>query len=128
MVTSQVKSRNPKHWLFDRSISGGGILSWLGGHYIDLLCYVMDADIVSVSAVVDTLSGEDIDVEDVASLSFRFSNGALGRLQAGYQLSISGAGYMGTEVRYVYGISRSRGPRVLDALRWSLRIVSRKRC
>ena len=95
MVTSQVKFRDPKHWLFDRSISGGGILSWLGCHYIDLLCYVMDADIVSVSAVVDTLSGEDIDVEDVASLSFRFSNGALGSMQTGYQLSISGAGYMG---------------------------------
>ena len=61
MVTSQVKFRNPKHWLFDRSISGGGILSWLGCHYIDLLCYIMAADITSVSAVVDTLSGEDID-------------------------------------------------------------------
>ena len=95
MVTSQVKFRDPQHWLFDRSISGGGILSWLGCHHIDLLCYVMDADIVAVSAIVDTLSGEAIDVEDVASASFRFSNGALGSLQAGYHLAISGAGYMG---------------------------------
>ena len=95
MVTSQVKFRNPGHWLFNKSVSGGGILSWLGCHYIDLLTYVLGDDIVSVSAMVDTLSGEAIDVEDVASLSFRFSSGALGSMQAGYHLAISGAGYTG---------------------------------
>lgn len=95
MVTSQVKFRNPKHWLFNKALSGGGILSWLGCHYIDLLCYVMGEDIVSVSALVDTQSGEDIDVEDVASLSFRFQSGALGSMQAGYQLVLSKAGYIG---------------------------------
>jgi len=95
MVTSQVKFRNPGHWLFNKSVSGGGILSWLGCHYIDLLTYVLGDDIVSVSAMVDTLSGEAIDVEDVASLSFRFSSGALGSMQAGYHLAISGVGYTG---------------------------------
>jgi UDP-N-acetyl-2-amino-2-deoxyglucuronate dehydrogenase len=95
MVTSQVKFRNPKHWLFNNAQSGGGILSWLGCHYIDLATYILGKDIVQVSGVVDTLSGEDIDVEDVASVTFRFANGALGSMQAGYQLAISGAGYMG---------------------------------
>ena len=95
MVTSQVKFRNPKHWLFNQAQSGGGILSWLGCHYIDLVSYVMGEDIVEVSGIVDTLGGEDIDVEDVATLSFRFANGALGSMQAGYHLAISGAGYMG---------------------------------
>ena len=95
MVTSQVKFRNPKHWLFKKAQSGGGILSWLGCHYIDLVTYILGQDIVQVSGVVDTLSKEDIDVEDVASLTFRFANGALGSMQAGYQLAISGAGYMG---------------------------------
>ncbi|MBT4141041.1 MAG: Gfo/Idh/MocA family oxidoreductase [Candidatus Latescibacteria bacterium] len=95
MVTSQVKFRNPKHWLFNNAQSGGGILSWLGCHYIDLVAYVLGEDIVQVSGTVDTLSGEDIDVEDVASLTFRFANGALGSMQAGYHLAVSGAGYMG---------------------------------
>lgn len=95
MVTSQVKFRNPKHWLFNKAQSGGGILSWLGCHYIDLVAYILGQDIVQVSGMVDTLSGEDIDVEDVASLTFRFANGVLGSMQAGYQLAISGAGYMG---------------------------------
>ena len=35
MVTTQVQVRNPQHWLFDNDKSGGGILSWLGCHYID---------------------------------------------------------------------------------------------
>jgi len=95
MVTSQVQFRNPKHWLFNKSQSGGGILSWLGCHYIDLITYILGQDIVQVSGTVDTLSGEDIDVEDVASLTFRFANGALGSMQAGYQLAVSGPGYMG---------------------------------
>lgn len=95
MVTSQVKFRNPQHWLFNKAQSGGGILSWLGCHYIDLVSYILGQDIVQVSGTVDTLSGEGIDVEDVASITFRFANGAIGSMQAGYHLAISGAGYMG---------------------------------
>lgn len=95
MVTSQVRFRDPGHWLFDKAVSGGGILSWLGCHYLDLLRYLLGDEAVSVSAMVDTRSGEAIDVEDVASMTVRFSRGAIGSLQAGYQLPISGAGYMG---------------------------------
>ena len=109
MVTSKVKFRNPQHWLFDRSVSGGGILSWLGCHYIDLVCYVLGQDIVSVSAIVDTLSGEKIDVEDVASLSFRFDSGAVGSMQAGYHLAISGAGYMGPSYDTYMGFRGKEG-------------------
>ncbi len=109
MVTSQVQFRDPTHWLFDRSVSGGGILSWLGCHYVDLLRYLLDDEIVSVSAMVDTVSGEAIDVEDVASVSVRFSTGVIGSLQAGYQLSISGAGYMGPSYDSYVAIRGSEG-------------------
>ncbi|MDA0747395.1 MAG: Gfo/Idh/MocA family oxidoreductase [bacterium] len=109
LVTSQVKFRNPSHWLFDRSKSGGGILSWLGCHYLDLLSYVLGERIVEVSAMVDTLSGEDIDVEDVASLSFRFENGTLGSLQAGYELAMSNAGYLGPNYDSYMGFRGSGG-------------------
>jgi len=93
MVTSQVKFRNPKHWLFNKETAGGGILSWLGCHYFDLIQYVMDDEVVSVLAMVETLSGEDIDVEDVASVILKFGSGAIGSLQAGYQLAHSLEGY-----------------------------------
>jgi predicted dehydrogenase len=95
MITSQVRFRDPGHWLFDAALSGGGILSWLGCHYIDLLCVLMGDEVAEVSAIVDTLSGEDIDVEDVGSVSLRFRSGAIGSLQVGYQLVFSKEGYMG---------------------------------
>lgn len=108
-VTSQIKFRNPDLWLFKKDRAGGGILSWLGCHHIDLLCYVMGDEVASVSAIVDTLSGEAIDVEDVASVSFRFQSGAIGGLQAGYQLAMSTAGYQGGKYDSYVGFRGTEG-------------------
>jgi len=95
LITSQVKHRNPKHWLFKKELAGGGILSWLGCHYLDLICYFMRDRITQVNAILATRSGEAIDVEDSAALSLRFQNGMIGTFQAGYMLPFSGGGYSG---------------------------------
>ena len=52
MVTSQVRYRNPGHWLFRKDTAGTGILSWLGCHYLDLLCHFLDDRVVEVAALV----------------------------------------------------------------------------
>lgn len=109
LITSQVRFRNPGHWLFKKDVAGGGILSWLGCHYLDLLRFVTGADITRVSAMVDTLSGEAIDVEDVASVSLKFDAGFLGSLQAGYQLSLSRSGYMGPTYETYMSIRGTEG-------------------
>ncbi len=93
MLTTGVRFRNPQHWLFDNAKAGGGMLSWLGCHYLDIMRFVTGDEIVSVSAEVATRSGEEIDVEDVATLSLRFSSGAIGSLHVGYTLALSGGGY-----------------------------------
>lgn len=93
MITTQVQFRDPQHWLFHNEYSGGGILSWLGCHYIDLMRYLTGDEIVSVMAEVATRSGETIDVEDTAVLAVRFCSGAVGSLHAGYMLALSGGGY-----------------------------------
>jgi len=95
MVTTQVRLRNPRHWLFQREIAGGGILSWLGCHVLDLLRYVTGEEVTSVAAQLATTSGEDITVEDTAAVSFRLSGGAIGSLHAGYLLASGGTGYRG---------------------------------
>lgn len=95
MVTTQVRLRDPRHWLFQRDVAGGGILSWLGCHWLDLLRFLTEQEMISVSAMADTLSGEAIDVEDIASVSFRLSGGALGSLYAGYLLPAGRPGYEG---------------------------------
>ena len=93
MITTQVQFRNPQHWLFNQAQAGGGILSWLGCHYIDLIQYITQDDIVSVSGQVATRSDEAIDVEDVAALTFGLRSGAVGAMHAGYMLALSGSGY-----------------------------------
>jgi predicted dehydrogenase len=109
LITSQVQFRNPDHWLFEKDVAGGGILSWLGCHYLDLLRYVTGAEITDVSAFVGTLSGESIDVEDVATVSLRFDGGFLGSLQAGYQLALSRSGYMGPNYETYMSVRGTEG-------------------
>lgn len=93
MVTSQVRYRNPSHWLFSKKLAGGGILSWLGCHYLDLLAYLLDDEYVSVGAHLGTLNGAPIDVEDVAMLTLRFSRRTLATMTSGYLLALSPTGY-----------------------------------
>lgn len=93
MLTTQVRFRDPTNWLFQRGRSGGGVISWLGCHYLDMMRYVAQDEIVAVSAEVATRSGEAIDVEDVATLALRFRSGAVGSLHIGYILAMHGGGY-----------------------------------
>src|SRR5439155_26719228 len=83
-ATSSVTSRDPRSYLFSDAVSGGGILHWLGCHWIDLFLHFFREPVVAVSALTGTLSGEPIDVEDVAAVSLRFAGGALVSLHAGY--------------------------------------------
>jgi len=98
LLTTQPRFRNPNHWLFNKKEAGGGILPWLGCHYLDLMRFITGDEIVTVSAHCATRSGagvgvEAIDVEDVAVLNLTFASGAVGSLHVGYVLALSGAGY-----------------------------------
>ncbi len=94
MLTTQVRFRDPKVWFFHRRHAGGGILTWLGCHFIDLLQHVSGDRITAVCAHEATLSGEKIDVEDSAALALRFASGAVGTFHAGYTLAHSGGGFV----------------------------------
>ncbi|MGN6675087.1 MAG: Gfo/Idh/MocA family protein [Thermomicrobiales bacterium] len=96
MVTTQVRLRNPNHWLFKRAVAGGGILTWLGCHWLDLVRYLTGDEYASVSAQLATLGDDGIDVEDTAAVTFRLAGGAVGSLYAGYLLPSGPAGYEGT--------------------------------
>jgi predicted dehydrogenase len=95
MVTSQVRYRDPTHWLFQRATAGSGILSWLGIHYLDALCFLLDDTVTEVTAIVGQQNPEPIEVEDTACLALRFAGGAIGTFHAGYELVGSQAGYVG---------------------------------
>lgn len=90
---TQVKDRNPRHWLFSKEHAGGGVVSWLGCHDLDRIRFITGEDYTTVSAQVATRSGEDIDVEDMAHLSLTLESGALVSMHLGYVLGQSGSGY-----------------------------------
>ncbi|MFC6734124.1 Gfo/Idh/MocA family protein [Haladaptatus sp. DYSN1] len=97
-VASQLATRNTDHYLFDRAASRGGIVQWLGVHWIDLVPWILDDPIVRVNARMraDTPA---VDVEDGAVLQFETASGILGSHTCGYYL---GEGRYDTEVK-LYG-------------------------
>jgi predicted dehydrogenase len=84
-ITSQAALRGTDTWFFSEEMAGGGILYWLGCHWIDLIRYVTGERIVAVSAMCRTAE-ERIDVEDVACLSVRLEGGAIGTIRCGFVL------------------------------------------
>jgi predicted dehydrogenase len=83
-ITTSVARRDPAHFLFDRARSGGGMLHWLGSHWIDFMRWSTSSEITEVAAVMGTLSGEPIDVEDTAALALVFDTGMIGSLHVAY--------------------------------------------
>ncbi len=77
-------------WTFQKSLAGGGHLSWLGIHRLDMLSYLVGEDIVEVSAMTAVAGGAPIDVEDLGIVTFKFAGGALGVLFSGYLMDQKG--------------------------------------
>ncbi|MBI5768064.1 MAG: Gfo/Idh/MocA family oxidoreductase [Verrucomicrobia bacterium] len=112
-LATQVRFRDPRSWLFRRRESGGGILLWLGCHYLDLLHYTSGDEIVGVAARLATRSGERIDVEDTAALALQFRSGAVGTFHASYALAFSGGGYLNAAGYDAYLALNGRAGRVV---------------
>jgi predicted dehydrogenase len=83
-ITTSVAQRGVDSFYFDRAQSGGGILHWLGCHYLDFMRWVTSAEVSEVAAITATLSGQPIDVEDVATLALRYDNGMIGSLHCAF--------------------------------------------
>jgi UDP-N-acetyl-2-amino-2-deoxyglucuronate dehydrogenase len=89
-AASSVQVRDPTNPLFDASLTGGGILSWLGIHDIDSLLWLSGEPIVEVSAMAGRLGAPGLGVEDVISVAIRFAGGAVGTVHHAYALPARG--------------------------------------
>jgi predicted dehydrogenase len=85
-VTSDVKRRDPGHYLFDKQISTGGFFNWLACHYLDLLFYITQQAVVSVTARTGVFGGTETDVEDGGTAIFDLAGGGLATIIGGYWL------------------------------------------
>ena len=86
LFTTSVSARGADSYAFKKARSGGGILSWLGCHFIDMLLDITDRPVTGVKGFVATLGGDDIDVEDAGTLTIQFEGGAIADLMAGYTM------------------------------------------
>lgn len=87
MVADQTRLKResyPTSWYADRSRAGGGILMWLGIHWIDLTTMISGEEITDVAGFKGIVGGQPLKVEDSAALAIRFGNGAYGTMNAGY--------------------------------------------
>ncbi len=112
-LATQVRFRDPRSWLFRRRESGGGILLWLGCHYLDLLQHVSGDEITGVGARLARRSGERIGVEDTAALALEFRSGAIGTFHAGYALAHRGGGYLNASGYDAYLALNGRAGRIV---------------
>jgi predicted dehydrogenase len=74
------RSINP--WRTIKAQAGGGVVLMNTSHLLDALFYITGLAVTSVSAEIGTLVA-DVEVEDTASATLRFNNGAIGSLIAG---------------------------------------------
>ena len=78
------RSLNP--WRGIKAQAGGGVVLMNTSHLLDALRYVTGLSVTSVSAEIGTLVA-DVEVEDMATATLRFDNGAIGSLIAGAHIS-----------------------------------------
>lgn len=84
-IASQLTYRDTSHFIFDEGASRGGILQWLGIHWLQLFDWLLENRIERVNASM-VANSKDVAVEDGATLQLETSGGALGTLQCGYYL------------------------------------------
>ncbi len=91
-------------WKGTWALDGGGALMNQGIHSIDLLQWLVDSPVTSVSGRIATLAHENLQVEDTGAASLVFENGALGTIACttsmwpGHFRTITLAGTDGTAV------------------------------
>jgi len=89
LVADQTRLTRPayrKTWFAKKSRAGGGFLSWLGIHWLDLPVYLTGLQVQQVAGFTANVGGQPIDIEDSAAATMRYENNVLGTLMSGYFL------------------------------------------
>jgi predicted dehydrogenase len=83
-VTSDVRRRDPGHYLFDPAVSQAGFFNWLACHWLDLLLYVLQQSVVGVTARVGVFGDTPVEVEDGGVAILDLADGSLATFVGGY--------------------------------------------
>lgn len=83
---SGLEERSVNPWRSIKAQAGGGVVLMNTSHLLDALFYITGLVVTRVSAEIGTLVAP-VEVEDTASATLRFNNGAIGSLVAGAHMS-----------------------------------------
>jgi predicted dehydrogenase len=83
-VTSDVRHRDPHHYLFDPARSAGGFFNWLACHWLDLLLYVTGEAVIGAIARVGVFGATPIEVDDGGVAILDLQGGGLATFLGGY--------------------------------------------
>ncbi|WP_010586896.1 Gfo/Idh/MocA family protein [Schlesneria paludicola] len=89
LIADQTRLVSPayhKTWFADRARAGGGHLIWLGIHWIDLIMFLTDSQIIETAGFTGIVGGQPLKAEDSAAMALRFDNGTFGTMTSGYYL------------------------------------------
>jgi predicted dehydrogenase len=75
-----------KQWYCIKARAGGGHLTWLGIHWLDLALYMTGLKVRQVAGFAGVVGGQPLDIEDSAAAALRFDAGCFGTLTSGYYL------------------------------------------
>ena len=93
MVTGQVRpgGRDPEHFVYRNETEGGGIMHMLGGHFLELMRFLMGCEVKAVQAMNGRPVGYiDEPLEDLCIAAFEYENGAFGSMHSGYLQRVGG--------------------------------------
>jgi predicted dehydrogenase len=103
-----------RDWVWDGSISGGGIFMSSAVHRADWLRWMAATEFEEVYARIGTF-GRPVETEDAGVVNIRFANGALGSL---VQIVPPGPTHAGRRERVVYGTEGTIVVRMYEALEY----------
>lgn len=75
-----------KEWYNIKARAGGGNLTWLGIHWLDLALFITGLKVKQTAGFAGVVGGQPLDTEDSAAVALRFDNGTFGTMICGYYL------------------------------------------
>ena len=93
MITGQVRPgvRGLDSFMYTDKHEGGGIQHMLGGHYLEVMRFLMGCEVKTVMAMNGRPVGFiEEPLEDISLAIFEFENGAYGTMHSGYLQSMKG--------------------------------------
>ena len=89
LVADQTRLKSPSYrqsWSGQKARAGGGHLTWLGIHWLDLALFITGAEVEAVAGFSGIVGGQPMDVEDANAAALKFAGGYFGTLTSGYYL------------------------------------------